>query len=118
MLRMPTMGGAEALRLLLDDVPAARHAEILGVSQRTIRRWLAPNGKPPRAALQALFWHTRWGDSQIRSDYQFRTLIEGQLHQARAVAWVRQPAANEGVYARPALRLARSAGQRDALADG
>ena len=71
MLKMPAIGGPDHLRLLLDDVPRSRHAELLGVTDRTLRRWLAPGGRPPAAALQALFWHTRWGDSVIRSEYGF-----------------------------------------------
>lgn len=39
----------------------ARH---LGVSRRTVYRWLLA-GKAPRAAMLALFWSTRWGRSAV-----------------------------------------------------
>ena len=72
MLKMPrNVAGPDSLQLLLDDVPRTRWREILGVSQRTINRWLAGHCRVPHTALGALYWHTRWGDSQIESVYGF-----------------------------------------------
>lgn len=106
MLKMPKVGGQETLRLFLADIPRSRWLEILGVNQRTLRRWLAPGGKPPAMALQALFWHTRWGDSQIESEYGFaasawRGLAES-LQPAALLRHTHTPAANA-----PAWRAAR-----------
>lgn len=39
-------------------------AAFLGVSSRTVARWLA-RGHAPRPAALALFWLTRWGRSQV-----------------------------------------------------
>jgi len=69
MLTMPNLRGADALRQLLDDVPAELHAELLGVTARTLRRWLAGSHEIPRCAFHALYWHTRWGASEI--EYRF-----------------------------------------------
>lgn len=76
MLKMPNIGGAEVFSMLLDDIPRTRWHELLGVSDRTIRRWRTGDCPVPRAAVQAVFWHTRWGDSVIQSEYGFelRTL--------------------------------------------
>jgi hypothetical protein len=48
---------------MLDDIggPAAeRVAVALGVSPRTLKRWLADDSTP-RPVLLAVFWLTRWG---------------------------------------------------------
>lgn len=107
MLKMPRMGGPDDLRTLLDDVPAWRHAELLGVSPRTVRRWLAGDTDIPATAFQALFWHTRWGASVIESEYgmavsYWRLLAQ---HQAGHIGGKHlAPAANE-VAASPRLRV-------------
>ena len=54
-------------QLVLDDLgrpPAHRIARTLGVSERTVYRW-NHGGRPPRMALLALFWLTRWGRSEV-----------------------------------------------------
>ena len=71
MLKMPTVGGPGTLRLFLDDVPTKRHRELLGVGDRTIDRWLCGISPTPMAALQALYWHTRWGTSEIESQFGY-----------------------------------------------
>jgi hypothetical protein len=51
------------LGVMLDDIggPATdRVAASLGVSPRTLRRWLADDSTP-RPVLLAVFWLTRWG---------------------------------------------------------
>jgi hypothetical protein len=55
------------LAAMLEDVgnPTAAHlGAFLGVSPRTVARWLA-RGHAPRPASLALFWLTRWGRSQV-----------------------------------------------------
>jgi len=52
---------------ILDDLgcpPAYRVARTLGVSERTVYRW-NHGGHPPRMALLALYWLTRWGRSEV-----------------------------------------------------
>jgi hypothetical protein len=52
---------------ILDDLgcpPAHRIARTLGVSERTVYRW-HHGGHPPRMALLALYWLTRWGRSEV-----------------------------------------------------
>ena len=43
---------------------AAELGRFLGVSVRTVRRWLE-QGHAPRPVMLALFWLTRWGRSQV-----------------------------------------------------
>jgi len=58
------------LSLMLDDLgrpsPAAV-ARSLGVSVRSVRRWIAAD-EAPRPVLAALFWLTRWGVSEIDAE--------------------------------------------------
>ena len=106
MIRMPPMGGPDQFHALLCEVPRFRHSELLGVGGRTLRRWCAPGGRPPVSAFQALFWHTRWGDSVIRSEYGFEAA--NRLHLAAELgARFGQQAANCTRF-QPALRLVRS----------
>lgn len=50
----------------LDARPAAL-ARCLGVSERTVWRWLADD-HAPRPVLLAVFWLTPWGYSEVVSD--------------------------------------------------
>ena len=84
MIRMPDLGGPEQFRLFLAEIPRRQALQLLDVDARTLRRWCAEDGRPPRAALHALFWHTRWGDSLIRSFYGFEAA--NRLHLAPALA--------------------------------
>lgn len=54
------------LSYLLDDLPAAPRAVArhLGVSWRTLQRWIKRE-QAPRAALLALFFESRWGRSAL-----------------------------------------------------
>lgn len=52
---------------ILDDLgcpPPHRVARTLGISERTVYRW-NQGGCPPRMALLALYWLTRWGRSEV-----------------------------------------------------
>ncbi len=54
------------LSIIVDDLacsPAAA-AAALGVSERTLKRWLADD-EAPRAACLALYWVSRWGLSAL-----------------------------------------------------
>ena len=44
--------------------PVTRIAKTLDVGASTVHRWNA-TGAPPRVAVLALFWLTRWGRSQV-----------------------------------------------------
>ena len=57
-------------------------ARALGVTTRTVYRWLADPDHTPRAALLALFWATRWGQSQVDAE----AVRSAQLHAAMASA--------------------------------
>jgi hypothetical protein len=68
MFRAPTQ--TPPIGVLLDDLPtrdAVRIARHLGVSARTLARWVA-TGNAPRLAHLALFWETRWGLSAGHCD--------------------------------------------------
>lgn len=48
----------------LGDPEPRRIAKTLGVSLRTVYRWNAAQ-EAPKCAAMALFWLTRWGQSQV-----------------------------------------------------
>lgn len=48
----------------LGNPPASALARALGVTDRTARRWVADE-HAPRPVLLALFWITRWGQSEV-----------------------------------------------------
>ena len=61
--------GLPIWQTILDDLgcpPAHRIARTLGVSERTVYRW-AHGGRPPRMALLALYWLTRWGQAEVNT---------------------------------------------------
>lgn len=51
----------------LGHPPPAAVASALGVNLRTVRRWIAAD-LAPRPAMLALYWMTRWGQSQIECE--------------------------------------------------
>lgn len=68
--RLPTPVQLPSLALMLDDLgqPGVdKLAAALGVTPRTVRRWLA-DGMAPRPAMLALFWVTRWGLSLVDAE--------------------------------------------------
>lgn len=105
MLKMPNIGGPDGLRLLLDDVPRFRHGELLGVSDRTLRRWLSGDSDIPVSAFQALFWHTRWGDSVIQSEYCFELDVMRGLADARGQQLARLAVRESDNDSRASVRL-------------
>jgi hypothetical protein len=58
-----------SLSTMLSDlnIPPARLAKSLGVSLRTMQRWIAAD-QAPRSAMLAIFWATSWGRSTIETD--------------------------------------------------
>lgn len=105
MLRLPALGGQAQLQLLVDDLSRGLALQILGVSDRTLRRWLSGDSEIPAMAWPALFWFSRWGDSEICCQYQYETVTLRHLAASRAGDLVKLavlPAANDQ---RPALRL-------------
>lgn len=105
MLRLPTLGGQAQLQLFVDDLSRDLTLQILGVSERTLRRWLSGDSEIPAMAWPALFWFTRWGESEICCQYDYENLTLRHLVAARAGDLVQLavlPAANDG---RPVLQL-------------
>ncbi|PUA98528.1 hypothetical protein C8C99_3404 [Acidovorax sp. 107] len=57
--------GPELLRMFIDELGGVQRVrKHLGVTERTVYRWLS-EGRPPRAAVLALFWESQYGRSQI-----------------------------------------------------
>lgn len=59
--------GTPCIQTILDDIGRPKNrdlAKALGVSERTVYRWLN-SGQPPRIASLALWWLTRWGQQEI-----------------------------------------------------
>lgn len=59
-----------SLEVLLHDLGQPRAdviARALGVTPRTVRRWLA-DGQAPRPVMLALFWESSYGRSQANAD--------------------------------------------------
>lgn len=107
MLIPPRLGGVQQFAQLLADVPRQYRLQILGVSDRTLRRWLAGSIEIPPMALQALYWFTRWGDAEIQSRYGFEVQQLRGLARCdgeRLARFAVLPAANSPSAA-PALRL-------------
>lgn len=73
------------LSLLLDDlgnpsaVDLARH---LGVTTRTVFRWLKDD-EAPRAVALALFWETKWGRSAVECRAVNDAVLQAQLARCR-----------------------------------
>lgn len=60
--------GPELLRLFIDELGGVKRVhKYLGVTERSVNRWLS-TGRAPRAAVLALYWESKWGRSQIFSD--------------------------------------------------
>src|SRR6218665_685316 len=63
-------GHTPPLSLMLDDLgqpSAPALAKALGVTERTVRRWLAAD-EAPRTVLLSIFWVTRWGRSAVDAE--------------------------------------------------
>lgn len=68
-------------QLILDDLgrpPAARIAKALGLSVRTVHRYNA-HDSAPRVVCLALFWFTRWGQSQVDAQAVNNALVAVEL---------------------------------------
>lgn len=56
-------------------------AKHLGISASTARRWLTRN-EAPRAAMLALFWETRWGQSIVDCEAVNQARMQEGLNRA------------------------------------
>lgn len=60
--------GPNLLRMFIDELGGVqRVCKHLGVTERTVNRWLS-EGRPPRAAVLALYWESKYGRGHIFSD--------------------------------------------------
>ena len=58
------------LYLMLEDIgspPPKKLAKALGVTQRTVWRWIAA-GEAPKPAMLAIYWLTQWGRGSVSAD--------------------------------------------------
>lgn len=81
---MPTKRGMPPLRTLLQDIGSpspGQVAKALGVSTRTVWRWLERD-HAPRPAMLALFWISRWGQSAVDAELACSVGIYRQLANA------------------------------------
>lgn len=46
----------------------ARVAQLLHVTEHTVKKWMSDNSKVPRAAVLALYWETQYGRGQMQAD--------------------------------------------------
>lgn len=73
------------LSLMLSDLGNPSHddlARALGVTARTVRRWVADDDAP-RPALLALYWLTRWGQSAVDAEAYNAMRMHAGLADAR-----------------------------------
>lgn len=61
MLQKPKLRGCGDLKTCVDDIGFTRACQLIDVHESTMRRWLRDSPEPPQAALQALYWLTKWG---------------------------------------------------------
>jgi len=60
--------GPNLLRMFIDELGGVqRVCKHLAVTERTVHRWLS-EGRPPRAAVLALYWESKYGRGHIFSD--------------------------------------------------
>ena len=91
MLKPPKVGGAEQLRLFVDQIGFQQSCKILDIHPSTLRGWLRESRPVPVAALMALYWLTDYGFSEACSEahwshqylvYQVKQL-EGRIERLR-----------------------------------
>lgn len=67
-----------ALSLLLDDLMTRDHrliARYLGISERALKRYITDH-QAPRPVHLALFWETRWGQSELDAEIFNRDQVQ------------------------------------------
>lgn len=113
--------GPGMLRLFIDELGGIKRVhKYLGVTERSINRWIA-TGRPPRAAVLALYWESKWGRSQIFTDqvneirllYQQVCILQEQYQKAKDIITglraMHAGSANEPLFAElPDLSSSRS----------
>jgi hypothetical protein len=108
MLKVPRIGGAAQLRLFVEELGFAWACKCIDVHPATMRRWLREETPVPAAALQALYWLTKWGfsDAQAEVHWSHQYLVHKVRQLEAAINW-RAPAeweaANEPAYHAPGL---------------
>lgn len=63
MLKPPKVGGADQLRLFVDELGFDWSCKTLDVHPSTMRGWLRDARPAPQAAMQSLYWLTSYGFS-------------------------------------------------------
>jgi hypothetical protein len=102
--------GPELLRLFIDELGGVKRVhKYLGVTERSVWRWLS-TGRAPRAAVLALYWESKWGRSQIFSDqvneirllYRQVCILQDQYQKAKDIITglrsMHAGSANEPIY--------------------
>lgn len=91
MLKPPKVGGAEQLRLFVDELGMDWACKVIATHPTTMRRWLRGATPVPVAVLMALYWLTTYGYSDACAEahwshqwlaYKVREL-EGRLEAIR-----------------------------------
>lgn len=102
--------GPELLRLFIDELGGVKRVhKYLGVTERSVWRWLS-TGRAPRAAVLALYWESKWGRSQIFTDqvneirllYRQVCILQDQYQKAKDIITglraMHAGSANEPIY--------------------
>ena len=103
MLKVPRIGGADHLRLFVDEIGFERACRVLQVHENTMRRWLRGATPVPQASLQALYWLTSWGYSDACTEAHWtHQFLLGKVRELEAALNWRAPstwlAANEAEF--------------------
>lgn len=102
--------GPNLLRMFIDELGGVKRVhKYLGVTERSVWRWLA-TGRAPRAAVLALYWESKWGRSQIFTDqvneirllYRQVCILQDQYQKAKDIVTglraMHAGSANEPIY--------------------
>lgn len=108
MLKVPQLGGADQLRLFVDELGFAWACQVVDVHPTTMRRWLRGTTEPPQAVLQALYWLTAYGFTAAAAEVHWsHQYLAGRVRELEAALQWRAPAtwspANEPDYRAPGL---------------
>ncbi len=89
MLKPPRVGGADQLRLFVEDLGFDWACQCIDVHPATMRRWLRGAVPVPQAPLQALYWLSTWGFSDACSEahWSHQVLVARVRELEAALAW-------------------------------
>lgn len=68
MLKPPRVGGADHLRLFVEELGFTWACQVIDVHPATMRAWLRGSRPVPAASMQALYWLTSYGFSEACSE--------------------------------------------------